>query len=161
MVANQKYTLLRDDFVQLSDGTKLYRIMALRDILTERVTVLSGQKGGYIESERNLSHLGDAWVFDGGIVRGSAFVCMDAIVRGKSEIWGEAYISGHAVVDGSLVCKNAIITGECNAMNCIITADQDLLGGGYFENCKFGDCDTAKGESVYDEVFAPAPEMQR
>ena len=75
MLANKKYTLIKDDFIKLSNGVKLYRIMALRDILTDRIIVLTGQKGGYIENERNLSHNGDAWVCEGSIVRENAFVC--------------------------------------------------------------------------------------
>ena len=52
-----KYEILKDDFIEF-DGRKLYRIKALKDFHN----VKEGEFGGYIESERNLSHEGDAWV---------------------------------------------------------------------------------------------------
>jgi len=52
-----KYEILKDDFIEF-DGRKLYRIKALKDFRN----VEKGEIGGYIESKRNLSHEGDAWV---------------------------------------------------------------------------------------------------
>ena len=53
-----KYEILKkDEFIEF-DGRKLYRIKALKDFHN----VKEGETGGYIESERNLSHEGDAWV---------------------------------------------------------------------------------------------------
>ena len=52
-----KYEILKDEFIEF-DGRKLYRIRALKDFHN----VKEGEFGGYIESERNLSHEGYAWV---------------------------------------------------------------------------------------------------
>ena len=52
-----KYEILKDEFIEF-DGRKLYRIKALKDFHN----VKEGEFGGYIESERNLLHEGDAWV---------------------------------------------------------------------------------------------------
>ena len=52
-----KYEILKDEFIEF-DGRKLYRIKALKDFHN----VKEGEFGGYIESERNLSHEGNAWV---------------------------------------------------------------------------------------------------
>lgn len=56
----KKYLLLDNDIIQLSDELTLHRICALRSF----DDVKSGDLGGYIESEANLSHDGDAWVDD-------------------------------------------------------------------------------------------------
>ena len=57
-------------------GITLYRIEALKDF----GTVKAGDKGGFIRSEDNLSHDGDAWV--GG----------DAQVDGNARVYGDADI---------------------------------------------------------------------
>ena len=52
-----KYEILKDEFIEFN-GRKLYRIKALKDFRN----VKEGEFGGYLESERNLSHEGNAWV---------------------------------------------------------------------------------------------------
>ena len=66
---NKKYILLKDDTITHNDRT-LYRIQAIRDFSN----VKTGDLGGYIEKEENLSHDGNSWVFD------SALVCDNACV---------------------------------------------------------------------------------
>ncbi len=55
---NSKYELIQDDSIEI-DGTKLYRIRALKDFRS----IKTGDIGGYIEKEFNLEMSGDAWVF--------------------------------------------------------------------------------------------------
>ena len=72
-----KYEILKDDFIEFDDR-KLYRIRALKDFSN----VQEGEFGGYIESERNLSHKGDAQVY------GDAWVYGDAQVLNRhSVVW--------------------------------------------------------------------------
>ena len=59
-------------------GRTLYRIVALADF----GNVTTGAKGGYIESERNLSQSGNAWVYDNAMVYGNAKVYDNAKVYG-------------------------------------------------------------------------------
>ena len=54
----------------------LYRIQALRDF----GDVKEGEFGGWIESEKNLSHEGSAWVY------GNAWVYGDADIKHSSDI---------------------------------------------------------------------------
>ncbi|MEE3451047.1 MAG: hypothetical protein VZR27_10235 [Acutalibacteraceae bacterium] len=62
---------------ELTDETKIYfdrtlhRIKALRDIGED---VKTGDLGGWIEKESNLSHDGDAWVYGNAQVYGNAKV---------------------------------------------------------------------------------------
>ena len=60
----------------------LYRIQALRDF----GNVKEGDIGGYIESEKNLSQDGDAWVYGDACVSGDACVYGDARVYGNADI---------------------------------------------------------------------------
>ena len=63
----KKYKLLENDTITV-DGRTLYRIEALRDFASVR----KGSKGGYIESEDNLSHTGECWVYGSARVYGKA-----------------------------------------------------------------------------------------
>lgn len=82
---------LTNDVIDV-DGHKLHRIVAARDI--PEIGVEEGEMGGYIESERNLSHQGTAWVFAGKVYE-QASVIDGATVRGKNiQIHGNACLSG-------------------------------------------------------------------
>ena len=55
----QKYKLIEDQVIEF-EYHKLYRIEAVRDF----GRIKKGQRGGYIENEKNLSHEGDCWIHD-------------------------------------------------------------------------------------------------
>ena len=55
------------------NGKTLYRIESVRDF----GTIKKGDKGGFVETERNLSHEGNAWVSGNAIVCGYANVRVD------------------------------------------------------------------------------------
>ena len=61
-------------------GKKLYRIKALIAF----GNVSEGELGGWIEKEKNLSHDGNAWVYD------NAMVCDDARVCGNARVCDDA-----------------------------------------------------------------------
>src|SRR5260364_283528 len=71
----QEIRITEEDCIE-HDGRTLYRIRALRDFKY----VWIGQLGGYIEKEENLSHEGEAWVFDNARVFGDARVFGNARV---------------------------------------------------------------------------------
>ena len=77
----KKYKLLENDTITVN-GRTLYRIEALRDF----ADVEKGDKGGYVESEDNLSHVGNCWVSGDAWVYGSAEVCGNAVVYGNARI---------------------------------------------------------------------------
>ena len=66
----------------------LYRIQALRDF----GNVKEGDIGGYIESEKNLSQDGNAWVYGNARVYGDACVYGDAWVSDNARVYGDADI---------------------------------------------------------------------
>ena len=98
----KKYRLLEND-TKVVGGRTLYRIEALKDF----ANVKKGDKGGYIESEDNLSHFGNCWVY------GEAYVYGDACVYDNAEVSGYAYVYGNALVHGSAcVADNARVYGN-------------------------------------------------
>ena len=80
----KKYELTNE--AKVERGVTLHRIRALVDI--ERWEIKTGDLGGWIESEDNLSQEHDAWVFD------------EARVFGEAQVFGEARVSDEALVSG-------------------------------------------------------------
>ena len=108
------------------NGKTLYRIESLRDF----GTIKKGDKGGFIESERNLSHEGHAWVSDNAKVFGNACVSGKSKVYGEAKVWGFAKISGNSEVYGNAnVSGYACVSGKCNVYdNAIVCGDADVCG---------------------------------
>ena len=75
METEKKYKLT-DEYITI-DNTKLYRIEAIKNF----ADVHKGDKGGFVESEENLSQNGSCWIYD------------DAKVFGNANISGYAYIA--------------------------------------------------------------------
>jgi len=102
-----KYELTEE--TQTVNGTTLYRIRALRSF----GDVKAGDLGGWIESERNLSQKGDAWVSGNAQVSGNAWVFGDAQVFGNAQVSGNAWVFGDAQVFGDAwVFNNARVSGD-------------------------------------------------
>ena len=131
----KKYELLKDDTKEVS-GHTLYRIKALRDF----GNVEKGDFGGYIESENNLSHYGNA------------MVCGDARVFGNAMVCGDAWVSGNAVIKSTedyIVFKNNWSSGryftytKSNKMwkvGCFYGTGQELIEKAYADSELSGKC---------------------
>lgn len=117
--------------IQHPDNPKLHRIKSLMDF----VDVETGDLGGYIESEDNLSQDGECWVYRDAQVYGNAEVSDDALVFGHAEvhgnakIYGNAMVFGHAEVYGNTeVFDNANIAGRSK-----IFGDNIISGNTYIK----------------------------
>ena len=119
----------KTDFI---NGHVVHQICALRDIHIRNVgrygmnkDIEAGSIGGWIESEKNLSHDGNCWAGGNAIVYEDAFVNQgahvsgfarvrdDAVVEGNAWVDGRAYIRGHSLVtENASVDDNAEITGR-------------------------------------------------
>lgn len=111
----------------------LYRIKAIKDF----GDVKAGDLGGFIEKEDNLSHEGNAWVYDSAQVYGGAQVydnvkvfniaqvhgnaqiydnaCIysNAQIYGNSQVYGDSRVYGDAQVCGNAqICGNAWVHGD-------------------------------------------------
>ena len=114
---NKKY---RIDYTQKIEefGRTLYRIIALADF----GIVTTGDQGGYIESEKNLSQSGNAWVCDNARVYDYALVCGNAWVSGNARVYNNARVYDYAeVYDYARVYDYAEVYGNAKAAKLCIT----------------------------------------
>ena len=88
----KKYELTSE--TKIVFGHILYRIKALSSF----GCVSAGDLGGFLESEKNLSQNGNAWVSGDAEVFGDAWVYGDAEVSGNAEVSGDAEVFGNAEV---------------------------------------------------------------
>ena len=105
---------------------KLYRIEALKDFST----VKKGDKGGFVESEKNLLQYGDCWVSGDAMVFDNAKVCGRAVVCGMAMVYGNAIEYGNAIVHGnSEVYGNAKVSGDAEVYgNAIVHGEAEVYG---------------------------------
>ena len=96
-------------------GKTLYRIRAVRDF----GSVKTGEFGGYIEKEENLSHFGNAWVsgnawvFDNARVYDNAWVFGNAWVFDNARVYDNAWVFGNAwVFDNARVYDDTWVYGN-------------------------------------------------
>ena len=122
----KKYELTKET-VTISEKT-LYRIRAVRDF----GSVKTGDLGGYIEKEENLSHFDDAWVsgnakvFDNAEVSGNGKVFDNAEVSGNGKVSGNAEVSGNGKVSGNAeVSDNVWVFG-----NAWVSDNAEVSGNG-------------------------------
>lgn len=95
-------------------GKTLYRIRAVRDF----GSVKTGEFGGYIEKEENLSHFGNAWVSGNAWVFDNARVYDNAWVCGDAKVYGDAWVSGNAEVFNT---RHFFVQGPIGSRNGFIT----------------------------------------
>ena len=90
-------------------GKTLYRIEALKDF----ANVKKGDKGGYVESEENLSQEGNCWIYGNTKVFDSAVVYDNAKVYGNAQVFGDAQVYDNAIIcDNAYVFGNALVFGN-------------------------------------------------
>ena len=93
----KKYELT-DETIEFYDRT-LHRIRACRDFVTiAGEQVKTGDLGGFVETEENLSHDGMCWVYGDARVYGDAKVYGDARVYGDAKVYGNSKVYGNAEV---------------------------------------------------------------
>ncbi len=135
-----KYGFVDGDTVQAADGRILRRIRALVDLPLRHV--VAGQLGGYVESDANLSHEGQAWIAGQAFSYGGARVTEDALLSGRAWAYGDAILRGLAVVGGSAQMRDQAAAFD----DCRIDGNA----------CLFGDA-TVRGDAlVSDDVMLPS-----
>ena len=106
----KKYELT-EETIKINENQTLYRIKALKDFSN----VKAGDLGGYVESEKNLSHYGDCWISEYAKVYDDARISGTAIIFGNARIFGSACISGTARISGNVwIYGSARISGNAN-----------------------------------------------
>ena len=123
-------------------GNVLHRIVCV----TAFASVAVGDTGGWVESEKNLSQSGNAWV------SGNAKVYGNAKVSGDAEVYGNAKVSGNAEVSKSsdyAVYKNTwssmryftwTRSNDKWRVGCFFGTGEELIEKAYKDSKLSGDC---------------------
>lgn len=113
----KKFQLLDNDSITVKEfgwwgaDRTLRRVQALVDI--PRHGVKAGDIGGYVESERSLSHYGDAWVGGNARVFKDARVKDNALVTDETQLKQKAKVLENAVVrDMSILSQWSVAAGN-------------------------------------------------
>lgn len=105
------------------NGVKLHRIEALKNF----GVVYKGDKGGFVQSEENLSQLDNCWIFNDSKAIGNSLVYKNAVLSGNSIICDNAVATGFSLIcDHSIVCEKALITN-----NALIHRNSVVCGNSY------------------------------
>ena len=148
MEENKKYRLTTES-IFLCFGKKLYRIEALKDFGDIR----KGEKGGFVESEDNLSQEGNCWIADDAMVYDDAKVSENALVYDNARVLKRASVFGCACV-----YDNASVSGYAQVYgNVIVYGDAWLYDNtrvcGYAwvsDNARvYGDANVCDDASVF------------
>lgn len=136
MKEQQKKYELTDEFIEHWSGKKLYRIKALVTF----GTVVAGQLGGFVESEKNLdqSLSGNAWVYG------------NALVSGDARVYGNALVRSHAVIFEHKMIFWASNVGSENGTLTVFNGKDGLI---VTRGCFTGTVDEflAKSAEVHDD----------
>lgn len=115
----KKYKIRHDISINYCDKT-LYKIEALIGF----GNVETGDLGGYIESERNLSQDGTCWVYD------DAMVYNNACVSGNASVYHNARVFNNAsVCEDAMIYNNACICGSAAVYGKARVCDDALVSG--------------------------------
>ena len=115
---------LTDETIEVN-GKTLYRIEALKDFSN----VKKGDKGGFIEKEKNLSHLGNAWVYDNAKVFDNAEIFGNAAVRGMAQIYDYAKILECAIISGYVqIYGRSHVLGYARVYGMVQIYDDSVVG---------------------------------
>ena len=100
----KKYEILMDEKNTIEfEGHTLHRIKALRDF----GDIKTGDLGGYVENENNLSHEGNCWIYDDA-------KAMDySVISDNSRMYNNSTMYGNSVMyDNSTLYNNSAMFGN-------------------------------------------------
>lgn len=160
IATNKKYKLLEKDAIK---PYQLYPITLFRiEAKMTFGTVKKGDKGGYIQSEDNLSATGNAWVYDNACVEGNAKVSDNAQVYGSAKVSGSAQIYGNAkvyenaeVYGDAQIKDNAEVYGNAKVKgNALIYGNAKIHAKGWVGfNQKIGGNQEVVRDIMIDEMY--------
>ena len=114
----KKYELTEEKRV-MPTGEKVYRIKALRDFDTTYKPVKAGDLGGWVQSEDNLSHEGNCWLFDDAAGYQNSKRTGNAVGYNRSRQYGDSRQFGNSEQYGdSLQFGNSRQYGESLQYDC-------------------------------------------
>lgn len=153
----QKKFKLLENITMEHNGRTLYRIKALRDF----GNVYEGDLGGWVESEENLSHEGNCWIYDEGKVYKHGHVIGDGKVLNFAEVYDYSTISGKGqaldnakVYDSSKVMGEAYVAGKCNVYGKSLIMDKAFArGDSTVDNCTMSDFSSVEDNATIIHIM--------
>ena len=133
-------------------GRTLHRIVCV----TAFASVSVGETGGWVESEKNLSQYGNAWVCGNAQVYDNAQVCDNAQVYGNARVYGDAKVKQ---TSDYIVLKNCWGSGRYFTytssndkwhVGCFHGTGEELIKKAYSENELKGKCYEASVKYVQE-----------
>jgi carbonic anhydrase/acetyltransferase-like protein (isoleucine patch superfamily) len=130
----------------------LHRIRAVEDF----GNVTTGEVGGWIEYDKNLSRKDSGWVADNAMVFGNGtvthdvYVCGNAMVFGNASLYGRAFVGGNAkVYDDAYIKDLVVVDGNAKVHGNVSLHDSVHVGGTanlLHRIIIYGDCEILEGE---------------
>lgn len=118
----KKYEFTED--TKVYNGRTLHRIKTLIDLPYAK----AGELGGWIESERNLSHDGNCFVYDEAIACDTSRVNDCARLQDNAIIQDSAIIMGHAVIsDNAIICDTSWVGDFAKVLGNAIVSDKSCV----------------------------------
>ena len=140
----EKKYKLTDKTINLN-GRTLYRIEALKDF----GDVKKGDKGGFVESENNLSQNGDCWIYDDACVYDGGHVDGDAKILGDARVYGNSLVTDKAVVtDNTVINGNSVIYGNAHVRGNAHISDAYVLDNVVVSNATIFCTDFIRGYAM-------------
>lgn len=125
----KKYELTSETTLLRNGITVLYRIKAVRDF----DDVKAGDLGGWVESEDNLAHDDNCWIYKDAMVYGDAYVDKNAKIKDHARVYDDAWVT-----------ENAEIYGEAIIGGCACIRDfASVFGNTFIHGCAIV-CEYAK-----------------
>lgn len=179
-----KYDILKNDYLQIKHpatgkALKLFRIIALREFRTKNgYDVRSGEVGGYVEGEQNLSQNDFSWIFNTAMVFDDALlidstvhdqakvfgncILTDCEIRRKVRVWGsctltECYltdnvdVSGECEVTDTKAFNSSVITGKSKVTKCHLSSGSRIGGNSTVVNSVLKDVSEVTGTSLVED----------
>lgn len=130
-----KYKIIKNDTIDVDFHT-VYRIKNLN----------TGELGGYIENEDNLSQEGNCWVHRNAIVYGRARVRDNAQIMDYAKVCGDRFSGDIIVYNNARVREKAKVSDDAKVFH-----NADIFG----EAIVHGKAEVSENAQVYDksEVF--------
>ena len=132
----KKYKITDETIIYF--GQVLKRIEALKDFSN----VHKGDKGGYVETENNLSQEGDCWIYGEAKAFGFARIYDNAKIGDYACVFKYAKVSGNA-----LICHNARILGNAQVFDHAVIYNNAVING----YAKVYDCAVVRNSAVVED----------
>ncbi|WP_442637778.1 hypothetical protein [Rossellomorea marisflavi] len=133
-----KYKLLENkQVVKNLDGVEktLYQIEALRDFKDGKGRLVrTGQRGGWVQSERNLSHNDGCWIDEKSYLFDESLVRDNAVLK-NSTLYAQSSVKEDAFLGGSTLTGRSSAKGTCSVIGSTLIGDTLIGFDAYIDGC--------------------------